>query len=80
MKTAYRLHCANIEEVESIYIGVIEFQTYDAGEMVDYIKDIKQDDIDDLYTVEVCEADDNNILDTGDGKYYLPTEFVNSRN
>ena len=37
MKTAYRLHCANISEVDQVYIGVIEFKTFDAFEMIEHI-------------------------------------------
>lgn len=79
MKTAYRLHCANINEMEDIYIGVIEFQTYDMNEMVEYIDDMDDEDIDELYTVEEYEADDNNFVKTGSNMYYLPTMFAEGR-
>lgn len=79
MKKAYRLHCANINEMEDIYIGVIEFQTYDMDEMVNYIEDMGEDNIDELYTVEEYEADDNNFSKIGNGMYYLPTMFAEGR-
>lgn len=81
MKTAYRLHCANINEMEDIYIGVIEFQTYDMDEMVEYIDDMdeEEDNLDELYTVEEYEADDNNFSKIGNGMYYLPTMFAEGR-
>ena len=75
MKTAYRLHCASIDEVDQVYIGVIEFKTFDAAEMVQYIKDLDEEDADDLYTVEEYPADDNGTS-KGKGKYYTPSQFV----
>lgn len=80
MKTAYRLHCASIDEMDDIYIGVIEFQTYDSAEMVDYIENMDDEDIDALYTVEEYEADDSNYVKVGHERYSLPTMFVKERN
>ncbi len=73
MKTAYRLHCANISEVDQVYIGVIEFKTFDASEMIEHIRYLR--DADELYTVEEYPADDN-YIECGEGKYYTPSQFV----
>lgn len=51
MRVAYRLHCANINEVENVYVGVIEFKTRDANEMAKYIQGLGED-ADELYTIE----------------------------
>ena len=74
MKAAYRLHCANINEIENIYVGVVEFKTHDAGEMAEYIRALGED-ADELYTVEEYHEDtDGN--ECGDPKYYLPSDFM----
>lgn len=71
MKTIYKLHCAAIDKIEDIYIGVVEFRTEDPKEMVAYIKGLNDDKIDNYYTVEECQDE------AGDGKYFLPSDFVN---
>lgn len=64
-----------IEDLDDLYIGVVDFQTFDSREMVDYIADMDEPDIDNLYCVNVYPADDNFFkLDEGD--YYKPTQFV----
>ena len=70
MKTIYKLHCAAIDKIEDIYIGIVEFRTSDPKEMVAYIKELDDDKIDSYYTVEECQDE------SGDGKYFLPSDFV----
>ena len=74
MRAAYRLHCANINEIENIYVGVIEFKTHYANEMAEYVRDLGED-ADELYTVEEYYEDDAGN-ECGDPKYYLPGDFM----
>lgn len=74
MSVAYRLHCANINEVENVYVGVIEFKTRDANEMAKYIQGLGED-ADELYTIEEYHEDDAGN-ECGDPKYYLPGDFM----
>ena len=75
MKTAYRLIDTPIEELEDLYIGVVEFQTFESAEMVDYIIEMEEPDIDNLYSVNVYPSTDE-FSKLEDGKYYKPTAFV----
>jgi len=75
MKTAYRLMDTPIDELEYLYIGVVEFQTFESAEMVDYIIEMEEPDIDNLYSVNVYPSDDM-FSKLEDGKYYRPTAFV----
>lgn len=75
MKTAYRLLDYPVGELDDLYIGVVDFQTFDASEMVDYIKDMDEPDIDNLYSVNVYPANDE-FFKLGEGDYYKPTQFV----
>lgn len=75
MKTAYRLMDTPIDELEDLYIGVVEFQTFESAEMVDYITDMREPDIDNLYSVNVYPSTDA-FSKLEDGKYYKPTAFV----
>lgn len=75
MRTAYRLLDYPVDELDDLYIGTVDFQTFDAMEMVDYIQDMDEPDIDNLYCVNVYPADDN-YFKLGEGDYYKPTQFV----
>ena len=75
MKTAYRLMDTPIDELEDLYIGVVEFQTFELAEMVDYITEMEEPDIDKLYSVNVYPSTDA-FSKLEDGKYYKPTAFV----
>lgn len=74
MRAAYRLHCASINEIDDVYIGVIEFKTHDANEMAEYVRDLGED-ADELYTVEEY-YEDGTGNECGDPKYYLPGDFM----
>ena len=75
MKTAYRLMDCPVEELDDLYIGMVEYQTFDSGDMVDHIMDMDEPDIDSLYSVNEYTSDDA-FFKIEDGKYYKPTEFV----
>ena len=75
MRTAYRLLDYPMDELDDLYIGTVDFQTFDASEMVDYIKDMDEPDIDNLYCVNVYPANDE-FFKLGEGDYYKPTQFV----
>lgn len=75
MKVAYRLLDYPIEELDDLYIGVVEFQTFNPEEMVRYIENMDEPDIDQLYCVNEYPANDE-FFKLGEGKYYRPTAFV----
>ena len=75
MKTAYRLMDCPVGELDDLYIGMVEYQTFDPGDMVDHIAEMDEPEIDDLYSVNEYESDDN-YFKLDDGNYYRPTEFV----
>ena len=75
MKTAYRLMDCPIDELDDLYIGTVEYQTFDPGDMVTHIEEMDEPEIDDLYSVNEYESDDS-FFKIADGKYYRPTEFV----
>lgn len=75
MKTAYRLMDCPIDELDDLYIGTVEYQTFDPGDMVAHIDEMDEPEIDDLYSVNEYESDDS-FFKIADGKYYRPTEFV----
>ena len=75
MKIAYRLLDYPVDELDDLYIGTVDFQTFDAVEMVDYIKDMDEPGIDNLYSVNVYPANDE-FFKLGEGDYYKPTQFV----
>lgn len=75
MKTAYRLMDCPVDELDDLYIGTVEYQTFDPGDMVAYIEEMDEPEIDDLYSVNEYESDDN-FFKLDDGNYYRPTEFV----
>ena len=75
MKIAYRLIDTPIDELEDLYIGVVEFQTFESAEMVDYIIEMEEPDIDNLYSVNVYPSTDE-FSKLEDGKYYRPTDFA----
>ena len=75
MKTAYRLMDCPVGELDDLYIGMVEYQTFDPGDMVDHIKEMDEPDIDDLYSVNEYESDDS-FFKLDDGNYYRPTEFA----
>lgn len=75
MKTAYRLMDTPVDDLDDLYIGTVEYQTFDPGEMVDYIIEMDEPEIDDLYSVNEYESDDS-FFKIADGNYYRPTEFV----
>ena len=75
MKTAYRLMDCPVNELDDLYIGMVEYQTFDPGDMVDHIEEMDEPEIDDLYSVNEYESDDSFFKIT-DGNYYRPTEFV----
>ena len=75
MKTAYRLMDCPVNELDDLYIGMVEYQTFDPGDMVDHIEEMDEPKIDDLYSVNEYESDDS-FFKLDDGNYYRPTEFV----
>ena len=75
MKTAYRLMDCPVEELDDLYIGMVEYKTFDPGDMVGHIEEMDEPEIDDLYSVNEYESDDN-YFKINDGNYYRPTEFV----
>lgn len=75
MKTAYRLMDCPVNELDDLYIGMVEYQTFDPGDMVDHIEGMDEPEIDDLYNVNEYESDDS-FFKLDDGNYYRPTEFV----
>lgn len=73
--TAYRLVDCPVDELDDLYIGVVDFQTFDSVEMADYIKEMDEPDIDNLYSVYEYPADEA-FFEKGEGTYFRPTEFV----
>ena len=64
-----------VNELDDLYIGMVEYQTFDPGDMVDHIEEMDEPEIDDLYSVNEYESDDS-FFKLDDGNYYRPTEFV----
>ena len=75
MKTAYRLIDCPVDNLDELYIGTVEYQTFDADDMATHIADMDEPDIDNLYSVYEYTADDN-FFKIADGTYIKPTEFV----
>ena len=52
---AYDLIDTPLEELDDLYIGVVEFRTTDPDKMVEYIKEMGEPEVDHLYSVDIYE-------------------------
>lgn len=77
MKT-YDLIDTPIEELDDLYIGVVEFRTSDPDEMVKYIEDMDDPQVDHLYSVEIYDSDEE-FRHLGGREYIKPSDFIASR-
>lgn len=75
---AYDLIDTPIEEIDDIYIGVVEFRTNDHDDMACYIKEIGDPEVDHLYSVEIYESDEA-FRHLGKSEYIKPSDFIAAR-
>ena len=75
---AYDLIDTPIEEIDDLYIGVVEFRTTDPDKMAEYIKEMGDPEVDHLYSVEVYESDEA-FRHLGKSEYIRPSDFIAAR-
>ena len=75
---AYDLIDTPLEELDDIYIGVVEFRTNDPDDMACYITEMGEPEVDHLYSVEIYESDEA-FRHLGKSEYIKPSDFIAAR-
>lgn len=75
---AYDLIDTSLEELDDLYIGVVEFRTTDPDKMAEYITEIDDPQVDHLYSVEIYESDEA-FRHLGKSEYIKPSDFIVAR-